>query len=414
MIVDIFAGPGGWDVGARIAGYDGPLVGIEHDRAACLTAAAAGHWRIQADVKRYPTSPFVGRVHGLIGSPPCTTFSSAGQGAGRQVMGILATALTRIMRGRKAIAWAEREAARALRGYALTTMGKATRAERSRWAREQARMSALVLQSARWIVATAPPWVALEQVPGVLPLWRHLAALLRERGYRAWAGILSAEEHGVPQTRKRAVLMASLDVAVGAPVATHQSYRAGRDAQVDDDLFGSPLPPPISMAQALGWDGGELVGFPRLADTASNKTSEVVELDGVGYRARDLRAAGAPAHALTEKVRSWERYMLRGGPQDNATSRTGDEPAPTVMCSRPGNLQWHANADQRYGDRAGTDAVRVTVAEAGVLQSFPADYPWRGTKTAQYRCVGDAVPPLLAAAILRPLLAASSSGQRAA
>ena len=43
----------------------------------------------------------------------------------------------------------------------------------------------------------------------------------------------------------------------------------------------------------------------------------------------------------------------------------------------------------------------LTVAEAGVLQSFPRDYPWRGGSISQQQQVGDAIPPRLAAAVLR-------------
>jgi DNA (cytosine-5)-methyltransferase 1 len=41
-------------------------------------------------------------------------------------------------------------------------------------------------------------------------------------------------------------------------------------------------------------------------------------------------------------------------------------------------------------------SIQVTVAEAGVLQSFPPDFPWQGKESKQYLQAGNAVPPLMA------------------
>lgn len=460
LVLGAFAGPGGWCTGLRMAGYEGPSVGVEIDRFACLTAAAAGHMRIRADVATFPLAHLAGRVVGVVQSPPCPTWSTAGDGAGKLDMANVYRLIADFANNR--------------------TPGDYV------WVDERSRLTA---EPMRWAVALRPRWIALEQVPPVLPLWRHLAALLRERGYYAWAGVLSAEEHGVPQTRKRAILMASLDGPIGPPTPTHQAYQSGRDAQSEPDLFGDLLPPPVSMAQALGWGSGEGVAYKR------TRGAGMTERHGE----RPTAPADGPAPTITSKSRSdvWQLrngtqdnactraldepagtmffgkrgnavdWVMRNGAQENATDRTPDEPAGTIFSSRSGNLRWtiatgnnsrqaggatipferdtdapsptltgnvsrwqarpattvcgdpriappghrdHEGGEPKFGE--GT--VRVTVQEAGILQSFPGDYPWRGSKTAQYGQVGDAVPPLLAAAILRPLLASSDTARSAA
>jgi len=60
-------------------------------------------------------------------------------------------------------------------------------------------------------------------------------------------------------------------------------------------------------------------------------------------------------------------------------------------------------AGREYEGRAGKNALTITIDEAAVLQSFPVGFPWQGTQTAQFRQVGNAVPPLMAAAVLAAL-----------
>lgn len=79
--------------------------------------------------------------------------------------------------------------------------------------------------------------------------------------------------------------------------------------------------------------------------------------------------------------------------QRPATTVNGD-----ARISEPGHHDENESGSQQK------NAVRVTVAEAATLQSFPADHPWQGSRTAQFRQIGNAVPPLLARAILAALL----------
>jgi DNA (cytosine-5)-methyltransferase 1 len=281
-ILDLFAGAGGWEVALAMLGLQ--ALGIETDPHACATAQTAGFERLQADVAKLDPLQFA-PVWGRVGSPPCQAYSSAGKGLGRKDKPLV-------------IACAHELAA-----------GNDSRRAWQEGCRDP--RSLLTVEPLRYIVALRPRWVALEQVPAVLELWTLFAGLLAQHGYQTVAGVLSAERYGVPQTRKRAFLIASLDGPVSLPAPTHRSYNPRRSEIPEDELA---LEPWVSMAEALGWAPCEGVGFPRRTDTPSNRPSKT---DTGTHRARDRRPASRPALTLTAKTRSWTRkpcvQIRRGG-----------------------------------------------------------------------------------------------------
>ncbi|MFZ1154711.1 MAG: DNA cytosine methyltransferase [Solirubrobacteraceae bacterium] len=271
-IIDLFAGAGGWEEGLRM--LDLTALGIETDPWACETARAAGHERLQADVAELDPLQ-LGGVWGLVGSPPCQAYSTAGKGLGKVDKPLV-------------IACAHELAA-----------GNDSRRAWSEGCHDP--RSLLTVEPLRYAVALRPRWIALEQVPAVLELWTLFADLLSTHGYYSAAGVLSAERYGVPQTRKRAFLIASLDGPVSLPTPTHRSY-SPRRTDIPEEELG--LLPWVSMAHALGWTASEEVGFPRRNDTPSNQSAK----DDTGtYRKRDRRPACNPALTLTVRTRSWKR-----------------------------------------------------------------------------------------------------------
>ena len=365
-IIDLFAGPGGWDEGLRMIGRT-DVLGIEWDESACLTAEDAGHKRLRADVTALNPRDYIG-AEGLIASPPCQAWSLAGKRGGEEDRAACHELADRMAAGDDSTDWRE-------------------------WADDR---SPLVCQPVRWARELRPEWIALEEVPAVLGLWEHMARIFRGWGYSVWTGHLLAADYGVPQTRTRAILMASRVRTVTPPEPTHAEHPEG------DDLLGAGnLEKWVSMAEALGWSGS--VGFPRRYDGQGESTED-------GYRARDLRSTDEPAHVVTEKARSWSRW-LRGSNQANAAVRGPHDPAPTMLFGHATNdVSWYPTEEaakprqpMSAGERTEAGGARVTVQEAGVLQSFPADYPWRGSRSKQFEQVGNAVPPLMAAHILAAL-----------
>jgi DNA (cytosine-5)-methyltransferase 1 len=317
-VLSLFSGPGGWCEALRVVApelHDRHL-GVELDERTCATRIAAGHRTLRADVRTLDPARFP-RVRGLIGSPPCQSFSNGGRQTGRgeePLRHILDTHLCFA----EGCGCAHETLPEDLDGDVRT---------------------ALVVEPIRWIAALADTldWVLLEQVPAVLPVWEDLAEELIIAGWDfAEAAVLDAADFGAPQHRRRAVLFAV--------------QRYPKHYKDPYDWAQPTTTRHLTPADVLGLHGR--LGFPRRNDRP----------DGGTYRARDMRSTDQPAFTLTEKVRSWRFESDHG------------------------------------------DTRPLTLAEIATLQSFRADYPVTGSRTAACLQIANAVPPALAAHLLATIL----------
>ncbi|MFI8191423.1 DNA cytosine methyltransferase [Streptomyces sp. NPDC085946] len=317
MIVDLFAGPGGLDHGAALAGV--PSVGIEWDANAVATRLAAGLATVHGDVRRYGPADFPDAKI-LAGGPPCQTFTVAGAGAGRAALAEVLDAVKRM-------------------GARETVDPVVLGDERT----------GLVLEPLRWAleaVDAGRPYeaIVLEQVQQARQVWDAYAEVLRGEGYSAVTGVLRTEQFGVPQTRRRAVLVARLGEPVKLPEPSRRPYRRG----VLQDAGDARLAPWLSMGDVLP-DRGPFT---------------VISNYGTG------------------------------GDPKNRGRRTNAEPAFTVT----GKI-----SRLRLVDPDGGELPRLTPSEAGRLQGFPADWPWSGGDISQQ--IGNACPPPLATALVEAAFA---------
>lgn len=391
--IDIFAGAGGASLGLRRAGFR-ELAAVEYDAAACATLRAA----LKAD-GHDPSIVIEGDVREVTGlpaadlwwaSPPCQDFSTAGSVRGsdgdRNGWPWLLDSVDRSPRPRTMIA-------ENVRGLLMHREGCGDGCPRCYF----------------------DGWL----LPELRKRWRCVS----------WR-LLNAADYGVPQCRRRVIVVAS-DTPHRWPSPTHAEHPG---------LFGER--PWVSMGEALGAECASVAtvhraGIPiskrkvhRLTDrpsltigAAMGAGAGVPFVIGTGMKG-SVWGSHRPAPTLRDGNGTAGYYIVAAGVTGEGRPRSMDHAAPTIgtkdtaylcrpsPCVSATEVAGHTNPDRERGraspvNRA-SDALylatgrrRLTVEECAILQSFPRDYPWQGTKTAQYRQVGNAVPPLLSEALAR-------------
>jgi DNA (cytosine-5)-methyltransferase 1 len=227
-----------------------------------------------------------------------------------------------------------------------------------------------------------PELVTMENVPDLArkTVFRRFVKRLKRLGYQiAWESVY-CPRYGVPQHRRRLVLLASLLGPVKVPKGplSQPEYRTVRDA-----IFSLP---PVAAGEYHPQDRIHLA-----------RSVSPLNL-------QRLRASkpGGTWHDWPKQLRAACHRKKSGASYQNVYARmTWDAPAPTITTLA------HSFGSGRFGHPEQNRSI--TLREAALLQSFPPKYRFVRRTDVVYlervgRLIGNAVPPMLAKAIGRELL----------
>lgn len=251
----------------------------------------------------------------------------------------------------------------------------------------------LVSLSAELAAEMQPEFFVIENVPELVrgskeKYWARTYEILKQAGYLVEHDILNAADFGVPQRRKRAIIIARRDGrVVKLPDTRTEETRTVRDAIGDlpaveagethttDSMHQAPNHTSriVTMLDHIPNDGGSWMDIPK-------PYQDEFWLDSMKKRAKK---GDMGSFCDTYGRMHWDR------PAGTITRKSS-----TPSCGRYVHPEQNRN---------------ITVREAARLQSFPDSWTFDGPFISWYEQNGNAVPPKLGEAIaekireLRPI-----------
>ncbi len=229
-----------------------------------------------------------------------------------------------------------------------------------------------------------PKMFLLENVPNMISMdgGRFKDSVLNELGslgYKIGVQIITASNYGVPQKRRRVFFFGSFDKKFELKPDIKDEVVNCRQALSDLPNYsldnGQPYPNKSQSNYQKAIRLGSKGIWNHILTKHSEQTAKIIALvpDGGNYKHLP------PEYINTRKVNiAWTRY-------------SSEKPSLTIDTGHRHHFHYTFN--------------RIpTVRENARLQSFRDNFVFFGTKTSQYRQVGNAVPPLLASKIYTQLV----------
>jgi DNA (cytosine-5)-methyltransferase 1 len=230
-----------------------------------------------------------------------------------------------------------------------------------------------------------PKLMVIENVPTIMSMfngriYEDIVFELEKLGYTTSAFILDSSNYGVPQRRKRFFLMGTKSgKKIAEPKASSNEKITVKDALSDLPSLANIIEsktyssnPKNKYQKRMRINSFKLHNHWKVIHT--EKTKKIISLVPDGGNYKDL-----PHHLRnTRKVHiAWTRMNSK-------------EPCFTIDAGHNHHFHYKYN--------------RVpTVRECARIQSFSDDFIFYGTKTSQYRQVGNAVPPILAEVLAKKI-----------
>lgn len=249
---------------------------------------------------------------------------------------------------------------------------------RNRFSEEDKRLN-LLDETIRFIDLINPKYIFLENVPGIKVTqengpFANFLNHIKKIGYEYKFDIFKASEFGVPQNRKRLILIASKQ---------KEKFNLPKPTHSDKD---DKLKPFTTVKQAF-----EKEILPELE--AGEKSITTLHHEARNLSDLNIERMKNTSHDGGSR-KEWPEHLVlechkKTTGFGNVYGRMAwDKPAPTLTTNCT-NI-----TSGRFGHP--TEDRGISVLEAMLIQTFPADYKLVGSLGDKSRQVGNAVPPLLA------------------